>query len=189
MSNLRAYPGFCNYYSGYIKMYADYAAPMTAMLNGNRGETRKGSKKALVLNDESDRSFHGMKQALLSVVGMHLFDPDKGFVLRTDASNYAISAVLEQVLDDGRHVTVVFCSLVLAEGHGQTWTRCEKQAYAIVVAIGKWAGCIVLHPLRVCTDHQNLQSWHKELVDSASGPASRTARWHEPLAKLDLTVV
>ena len=30
-----AYLGFCNYYSGYIKMYAEYAAPMTAMLQGN----------------------------------------------------------------------------------------------------------------------------------------------------------
>ena len=32
---LRAYLGFCNYYSGYIKMYAEYAAPMTTMLKGN----------------------------------------------------------------------------------------------------------------------------------------------------------
>ena len=29
VSELRAYLGFCNYYSGYIKMYAEYAAPMT----------------------------------------------------------------------------------------------------------------------------------------------------------------
>ena len=32
VSELRAYLGFCNYCSGYIKMYAEYAAPMTAML-------------------------------------------------------------------------------------------------------------------------------------------------------------
>ena len=51
VSELRAYLGFCNYYSGYIKMYAEYAAPMTAMLKGNREETKKGSKKALVWND------------------------------------------------------------------------------------------------------------------------------------------
>ena len=34
VSKLRAYLGFCNYYSGYIKMYAEYAAPMTAILKG-----------------------------------------------------------------------------------------------------------------------------------------------------------
>ena len=95
VSELRAYLGFCNYYSGYIKMYAEYAAPMTTMLKGNREETKKGSKKALVWTAESDRAFVGMKQALLSAVGLHLVDPDRGFVLRTDASDYAVGAVLE----------------------------------------------------------------------------------------------
>ena len=41
----------------------------------------------------------------------------------------------------------------------------------------------------VCTDHQSLQSWNKEHVDTASGPAVRRARWHETFAKLDLSVV
>ena len=59
VSELRAYLGFCNYYSGYIKMYAEYAAPMTTMLKGNREETKKGSKKALVWTAESDRAFEG----------------------------------------------------------------------------------------------------------------------------------
>ena len=62
--------------SGYIQMYAEYAAPMTTMLKGNREETKKGSKKALVWTAESDRAFEGMKQALLSAVGLHLADPD-----------------------------------------------------------------------------------------------------------------
>ena len=41
----------------------------------------------------------------------------------------------------------------------------------------------------VCTDHQSLQSWHKEHVDTPSGPAARRARWHETFAKFDLSVV
>ena len=122
VSELRAYLGVCNYYSGYIKIYAEYAAPMTTMLKGNREETKTGSKKALVWNEESDRAFEGMKQALLSAVGLHLVDPDQGFLLRTDASDYAVGAVLEQVLDDGRHVPVAFWSRVLAEGQRRTWT-------------------------------------------------------------------
>ena len=32
VSELQAYLGFCNYYSGYIAMYAEYAASMMAML-------------------------------------------------------------------------------------------------------------------------------------------------------------
>ena len=41
----------------------------------------------------------------------------------------------------------------------------------------------------VCTDHQSLQGWHKEHVDTPSGPAARRARWHETLAKFDSSVV
>ena len=162
---------------------------MTAMLRGNRGETKKGSKKALVWNEESDRPFQGMKQALLSAVGLHLVDPDRGFVLRTNASDYAIGAVLEQVLDDGRHVPVAFWSRVLAEGQRRTWTPREKDAYAIVMGLRKLAGHIALHPVNVCTDHQSLQPWHKEHMDTPSGPACRRARWQETLAKFDLTVI
>ena len=93
---------------------------MTTMLKGNREETEKGSKKALVWKDESDRAFEGMEQALLSAVGLHLVDPDRGFVLRTDASNYAVGAVLEHVLDDERDVPVAFWSRVLTEGQRRT---------------------------------------------------------------------
>ena len=119
VSELRAYLGFCNYYSGYIKMYAEYAAPMTTMLKGNREKTKKGSKKALVWNEESRRASEGMKQALLSAVGLHLVDPDQGFILRTDASDYAVGAVLQQVLHDGRHVPVAFWSRVLVDAPGK----------------------------------------------------------------------
>ena len=44
-------------------------------------------------------------------------------------------------------------------------------------------------PTYLCTDHQSLQSWHKEHVDTPSGPAARRARWHETFAKFDLSVV
>ena len=57
------------------------------------------------------------------------------------------------------------------------------------MALKKWAGYIALHPVTVCTDHQSLQSWHKEHVDTPSGPASRGAGWHKTLAKFDLTLV
>ena len=57
------------------------------------------------------------------------------------------------------------------------------------MALWKWAGYIALHPVTVCTDHQSLQSLHKDNVDTPSGPASWRSRWHETLAKFHLTVV
>ena len=110
-------------------------------------------------------------------------DPDKGFVLRTDALDYAVWAVLEPIPCDGTHVLVVFWSGVLAESHHGTWTAREKETYAIVCAIWKWSGHIGLQPVVVCTDHQSLQSWQKQHVDTFSGPAARHAPWHQTFAK------
>lgn len=189
ISELRAFLGFCNYYSDYVPHYADIARLLTAMLQVNRQDGKKGSKKKLEWTDQRTKAFHDLKAALLAPLALHLIDPDRPFVLRTDASDYAVGAVLEQVDDNGVHVPVAFWSRPLAPGQRRTWTPREKEAYAIVCALRKWGGHIGLQPVTVCTDHQSLQSWHKEHVDTPSGPAARRARWHETLAKFALEVV
>ena len=138
---------------------------------------------------EAEEAFDKLKERLLGQLGLFLVDPDKRFVLRTDASDYAVGAVLEQVRCDGAHVPVALWSRVLAEGPRRTWTAREKETYAILCVHRKWSGHIGLQPVVVCTDHQALQSWHKEHVDTPPGPAARRARWHETFAKLDLSVV
>ena len=108
-------------------------------------------------------------------LGFFVVDPDKGFVLRTDASDYAVGAVLEHIRCDGTHVPMAFWSRVLAEGQRWTWTAREKETYAIVCALRKRSGHIGLPAVVVCTDHQSLQSSHKEHVDTPLGPAARRA--------------
>ena len=109
--------------------------------------------------------------------------------MRTDASNYAIAAVLEQVLDDGRHLPVTFLRRVPAEGQRRTWGPPEKEVCAIVMDLRKSAGYIAPHHVTVCTDHQSVQSWHKQHVDTPSGPGSPRATRQKTMAKFDLTVV
>ena len=62
------------------------------------------------------RAFEAMKRALLDKLKLWVINLDIGFVLCTDASDYAIGAVLEQVEDNGTHVPVAFGaeSLLLA---------------------------------------------------------------------------
>ena len=38
------------------------------------------------------------------------------------------------------------------------------------------------------TDHQAIESWAKEVLDTPSGPIGRRARWHQILSRFDLTV-
>ena len=189
ISELRSFMGFCNYYSGYVRMYAELSGPLHNMLHVGKFYGRKGSKKKLAWTPDAEDAFSRLKERLLGQLGLFLVDPNKGFVLRTDASDYGVGAVLEQVRDDGSHVPVAFWSQILAEGQRRTWTARKKETYAIVSAPRKWSGHIGLQPVVVCMDHQSLQSWHKEHVNTPSGPAARRARWHETFAKYDLSVV
>ena len=153
-------------------MYAELSGPLHKMLQVGKFDGRKGSKKKLAWTPEAEDAFSRLKERLLGQLGLFLVDPDKRFVLRTEASDYAVGAVLEQVRDD---VPVAFWSRILAEGQRRTWTAREKETYAIVCALRKWPGHIELQLVVVCMDHQSLQSWHKEHVDTPSGRAARRA--------------
>ena len=153
ISELPSFMGFCKYYSGYVRMYAELSGPLHKMLQVGKFDGRKGSKKKLAWTPEAEDAFSRLKERLLGQQGLFLVDPNKGFVLRTDASDYAVGAVLEQVWDDGSHVPVAFWSRILAEGQRRTWTAREKETYAIVCALRKWSGHIGLQPVVVCTDH------------------------------------
>ena len=89
-------------------MYAGLSGPLHKMLQVGKFDGQKGSKKKLAWTTEAEEAFDKLKEQLLGQLGLFLVDPDKGFVLRTDALDYAVGAVLEQVRCDGTHVPVAF---------------------------------------------------------------------------------
>ena len=64
----------------------------------------------------------------------------------------------------------------------------EKETYAVILALSKWASWIGLQPVLIMTDHKSLESWQRELLDTPSGPAGRRNRWHELLLRFDVSV-
>ena len=97
ISELRCFMGFCNYYSGYVRMYAELSGPLHKMLQVGKFEGRKGSKQKLVWTPEAEDAFSCLKERLLGQLGLFLVDLNKGFVQRTNTSDYAVGPVLEQV--------------------------------------------------------------------------------------------
>ena len=98
ISELPSFMGFCNYYSGYVRMYAELSGPLHKMLQVGKFDGRKGSKKKLAWTPEAGDAFSRLKERLLGQLGLFLVDPDKGFVLRTDASDYAVGLMAFNVL-------------------------------------------------------------------------------------------
>ena len=116
ISELRSFMGFGNCFSGYVRMYADLSGPLQKMLQVGKFDGRKESKKKFAWTTAAGEAFHRLKEGLLGQLALFLVDPDKGLVLRTGASDYALGAVLEQVWCDRTHDPVAFWSQVLAEG-------------------------------------------------------------------------
>ena len=118
---------------------------------------------------------------------LHHVIPDTPFQMRTDASHTAIGAVLEQMRVQ-KWVPVSFFSRKLTASQ-LNWSPREKEAYAIVASLVKWAGWIGTSPITVVTDHKSLESWVQEYVETPSGPTGRRARWHEIFSQFNLTIV
>ena len=51
-------------------------------------------------------------------------------------------------------------------GSQLNWVPREKETYAIVAALRKWAGVIGYMPVTVYTDHKALEHWVTEHVDT-----------------------
>jgi hypothetical protein len=65
-------------------------------LQVNRLDGKKGSLKPVAWDDESKAAFEALKEELKEGLQVFQLEPDQPFVLRTDASDFAIGAVLEQ---------------------------------------------------------------------------------------------
>ena len=198
ISALRAFLGFTNYYSAYIHDYASLVHRLQDKLKVPRADGKKGSKVKITWIDEDEAAFQETKKRLCDKLSLQHVNPDKPFVLRCDASGYAIGATLEQLYDsnetptaqdaiEGRTVPVAFLSRKLT-GSQRNWIPRGQETYAIILALQKWETWIGFQPVLVLTDHKSIESWTKEVLDTPCGPVGRRARWHQILSKYDLSV-
>ena len=65
ISQLRSSMGCCNYYSGYVRMYAKLLGPLHKMLQVGNVDGRKESKQRLPWTTKAEEAFETLKRALL----------------------------------------------------------------------------------------------------------------------------
>ena len=150
-------------------------------------------------DEEDEKLFAAIKANLVSKLELFQMNPDRPFVLKCDASTYAVGASLEQMRDVEvpptleniqkiGTVPIAYMSRKLASSQ-RRWSPREQETYAILLALLKWKDFIGIQPVTITTDHKALESWKKEILDTPSGPLGRRARWHEIFSRFNLEVV
>ena len=103
---LRAFLGFTNYYSSFVKNYAVVVAPLQDGLKVSKADGKAGSHVKIAWGKLQEQAFQNIKKLLLSELILQRVNPDKPFVLRCDASSYAVGAALEQLVGKDRAPSV-----------------------------------------------------------------------------------
>jgi hypothetical protein len=146
--DVQCFLGFANFYRIFIRNYSKIAAPLTQLT----------CKDKLELNAETDQAFETLKKAFTMALILTHPDFQKPFFLETDASDFALGAILSQPDKDGRLHPVAF--------HSRKFTVAEinyeihdKELLAIVDSFQEWRHFLegAQHPVMVHTDHKNLE--------------------------------
>ncbi len=136
---LRSFLGFTNYYAICLEGYAHIVAKLQDKLKVSKKEGKKGSKLGITWDEEDEKLFTTIKEKLCGKLELVHVDPDRPFVLRCDASTYAIGAALEQMRDketpptaenilSGGTAPIAFMSRKLAPNQ-RRWTPREQETY------------------------------------------------------------
>lgn len=152
LKQLRSFLGFSGYYRKFIAGYAQIIKPLSIHL-GNHGKVSKkmSSKIKIQFDDAAVDAFNLIKQKLQEQI--ELFQPNysKPFELTTDASNFAIGAVLSQ-----NNKPITFISRTLSKAEIKLATN-EKELLAIVWALKTLRNYVYgIADLTIFTDHQPL---------------------------------
>ena len=126
-------------------------------------------------------AFCSLKNCLTTAPILRQADHTKPFTLRTDASSLAIGAALLQG-EENEELPVEYASRLLTTAE-KNYTTTEREALAIVWAIGRFRGYIEENSIVVITDHQPLR-WLMTL----KSPTGRLARWALQLQPYNLTI-
>lgn len=157
LKELKSFLGLTSYYRRFIQDYAKIAKPLTNMTRGELSQVRANQSKkvAIELNDEGLKAFQTLKKLLTSAEVLAFPDFDKPFNLTTDASDYAIGAVLSQG-EPGKDRPISFISRSLSRTE-EGYATNEKELRAIVWALDNLRNYLYgAKKIRIYTDHQPL---------------------------------
>lgn len=157
LKQLRSFLGLAGYYRKFIKDYANVTKPLTIHSRGENGlvKANKSNKIQISLDQVAIDAFDKIKILLQENIELYQPDFSKPFELTTDASNFALGAVLSQ-----NKQPITFISRTLSQTE-QNYATNEKEILAIVWALQKLRNYLYgVADLTIYTDHQSFNSFN-----------------------------
>ncbi|XP_071510123.1 uncharacterized protein [Diadema antillarum] len=160
---LRSLLGMTNYYRKFIPNYAAIAAPLT-------DKTKKAEPNKLEWGVPQEVAFNTLKNKLDNAPILHLPDLSLPFVLRTDASEIGVGAVLLQAHGDTKFPVAYISRKLLPRE--RNYSTIERECLAIVWAVRKLEPYLYGKEFVLETDHHPLT-----YMQSAKVINGRIMRW------------
>jgi hypothetical protein len=172
VGHVRSFLGTAGYYRKFIRDFSSIASPLSDL-------TKDGVK--FEWGTQQQQAFEKLKAAIVNGPVLILPDPSRPFVVHTDASGFAVGAVLQQ--DQGRGLQpIAFMSKKMLDAETRYPTH-EKELLAIMHALSTWRHYLSGAKFRVLTDHKSLQFFKTQPVLSG-----RQARWADTIANFDFDI-
>jgi deoxyuridine 5'-triphosphate nucleotidohydrolase len=146
VTEVQSFLGLANYYRRFIPNFAKIAGPLTELTHKD---------KEFQMTDAALQALQELKDRLTNAPVLRLADPHLPFIVTTDASDYAIGAVLEQE-ENGVRRPVEFYSKTLNKAQ-RNWPAYDKELHAIIEATKHWRTYLMGKHFTVYTDHMPLK--------------------------------
>ncbi|TAQ83295.1 hypothetical protein B7494_g8382 [Chlorociboria aeruginascens] len=181
--DIQTFLGFAGFYRRFIKGYSRHTAGLTNMLK----TSSKKPSEPFKLTEHARMNFEEMKARFCSAPVLRHFRADLPIMVETDASQFAVGAVLSQLFSgDGTDAwhPIAFFSKKLSDVESRYDTH-DGELMAIVLAFRHWSHYLrhVQDQVTVKTDHHGLKSFMTKPKLNA-----RQARWAEELCAYDFKV-
>ena len=171
-THVRSFLGTAGYYRRFIKDFSAIAAPLT--------ELTKDSVK-FDWGHQQEAAFRHLKKAIAEGPVLALPDPSLPFVVHTDASGFAVGAVLQQ--DQGKGLQpIAYLSKKMLDAETRYPVH-EQELLAIIHSLSTWRHYLHGAKFKVLTDHKSLQ--HFKTQPLLSG---RQSRWKDVIANFDFDI-
>jgi len=149
VKDIQSFLGFANFYRHFIFNYSDIVIPLTHL-------TRKDTPWNF--DNNCRKAFNTLKQAFTSAPILTHWVPDAQLVMETDASDYALAAILSIMTKDNEIHPIAF--------HSQTFSTPElnynvhnKELLTIFKVFKIWQHYLEgsASPIDIVMDHKNLE--------------------------------